>query len=266
MDEKCRKTFDLQNEAILYSETNRDLLVFSYEINYGGVRRFMSSSAKEFWSFYKDMAENKRFHYEVIVKSKPCKLYFDLEYFLKYNTAVNGHQMTLDFIDFVNRKLREVFSKDVSKEDVVILESSSDAKFSIHLIYKKVIFSNNDQMGQFVKKILSCEKFSVFNKSGESISFVDQNVYTSNRNFRLIFSSKLGKCRPLQISKIDLSYSCLEDIFCSSLITNVDTTRDDLEILKYNEDKEVSAACEKVEECLSNSLLDMHGRSRIFYQ
>ena len=270
MEEKCRKTFYSQNEAILCSETNCDFLVFSFEINHGGVRRFMSSSALEFWSFYKDMEENKRFHYEVIVKLKPCKLYFDIEYILMYNTVINGHEKTLDFIDFVNRKLKELFSEDVSKEDVVILESSSDSKFSIHLIYKEIIFSNNNQMGQFVKKILSsaseedCEKFSVSNKDGERISFVDQNVYTSNRNFRLLFSSKLGKCRPFKISKIDLSTktkpdSCLEDIFFSTLITNVDTNN--LEILNFSEDKEVevSAACdgEKVLKCPSSSQLDV---------
>ena len=153
MERKCRKTFDSQNEAILHSQTNCDFLVFSYEINYGGCRRFMSSSALEFWSFYKDMEESKRFHYEVIVKLKPCKLYFDIEYVLTYNPLINGHQMTIDFIDFVNSKLKELFCKDISKEDVVILESSSALKFSIHLIFSKVIFSNNNQMGQFVEKI-----------------------------------------------------------------------------------------------------------------
>ena len=265
MERKCRKTFDSQNEAILHSQTNCDFLVFSYEINYGGCRRFMSSSALEFWSFYKDMEESKRFHYEVIVKLKPCKLYFDIEYVLTYNPLINGHQMTIDFIDFVNSKLKELFCKDISKEDVVILESSSALKFSIHLIFSKVIFSNNNQMGQFVKKILSSEdayeKFSVSNKAGDSISFVDMTVYTSNRNFRLLYSSKLGKRRPFLISQIDVSIkpdSCPEDIFCSTLVTNVDVTSENIEILSYSDDsgdKEVSTACisEEVEKCPSKS-------------
>ena len=98
--------------------------------------------------------DNKHF-YEVIPRHKPCKLYFDLEFEKIYNGGKEGHHMTESLIILVNKKLQEKYSCSSFREDVLVLESSNERKFSIHLIFTKSNFANNEACGLFVKDLMS---------------------------------------------------------------------------------------------------------------
>ena len=147
--------------------------------------------------------------------------------------------MTERLITLVNKHLQDHFKCNSFTEDVLILESSNEKKFSIHLIFDKAIFQSNEDCGAFVKtftKLLCIEDktyLTVKNSDSEEINFIDLSVYSKNRNFRLFMSRKYGKQSPLEVSPIDMmSMTFLENnnfvpssefeksVFFKSLITN----------------------------------------------
>ena len=222
--------FKKQNEAIEFSKSSPDFLVFSKEISVRGTRIFFVSTVHQMWSWY--AKTNLRKHYEVI-SSRPSKLYFDLDYKICDNTDKSGSDMTVALIKRVNIVLKEDFNIQNEYQDVLVLESSNLKKFSIHLVFTKVHFENNVLMQDFIKllesKFTKEEKQLFQVKSKEQVSsFIDRRVYTQNRNFRMYLSEKYGKSNPLIVSKLDTSvkeFSLVEEIefevFKSSLITLV---------------------------------------------
>ena len=233
------KSFYRQSHAVDFavktsSDTNKKF-VFSYEVNRGGCRKFLVTSVDYFWSFYKTLHKSKRHYYEVIQTSTKAKLYFDCEYDIESNQQLNGHNLTRKFISFVNQRLLHVHGIRNSFQDVLILESSSETKFSTHIIFTQVYFENNLICGLFVKNLLRTlteeEKnvLEVVSYRGRKSTFVDSGVYTRFRNLRLFLSKKLGKQTHFDISRIDtfskkISYQERSEgidfvIFKSSLVT-----------------------------------------------
>ena len=236
-----KKEFPKQDSALQYAALDGDLSVFSWEIGKGGERKFLVCSKETFWNFYKNL--ERKHYYEVIPSTKPCKLYFDLEFLTEHNPEKDGYKMTESLVSMVNSKLKEEFSCGSFIEDVLILESSTATKFSVHLIFQKAIFPNNVDCGVFVKHFLwslaeeERKMFQVKEQEGSLTQFIDLSVYTRNRNFRLYLSTKLGKRAQFSVSAIDVSSAVLMEeyseksaddlewrIFCNSLISNVDQT------------------------------------------
>ena len=230
-----RKHFAKQEDAIRYSLLDEDYLVFAWELGRGGERKFLVCTKEVLWHFYKHL-DQKHF-YEVIPEHKPCKLYFDLEFLTKSNPDKNGYEMTEALIVLINKELVDKFNCLSHTEDVIILDSSHEKKFSVHLIFCKAVFHSNEHCGYFVRKFLSSissserKCFEVQKDDETSTSFIDCSVYSRNRNFRLFLSRKFGKTTSLTVSPIDLfSLSALENncqdldqyIFMNSLITNID--------------------------------------------
>merc|ERR1719424_1422833 len=77
---------------------------------------------------------------------------------------------------------KEGFAYDESL--MIFLESSTDAKFSFHVIGKWIAFRNNFQAGQFVER---------------AVPVVDTSVYSRNRCFRVLRQSKFGKSATLEL-------------------------------------------------------------------
>lgn len=134
--------------------------------------------------------------YEVIRENHACRLYFDLEYLQKWNTDKNANQMVQTLIDMV----AQVSGKNIRRDSVVELDSTSERKFSRHVIFRQVLFCDNEQMGCFVRdvveRIIENDENMMMVKKGEAcekVPYVDLGVYTKNRCFRLIASSKFGK-------------------------------------------------------------------------
>ena len=208
-------------------------LVFAYEIDSMRKRRYQVTNLSKFWPNYYLNTSKK--YYEVIPANEPCKLYFDLEFQKAENIGKNGDEMTLTLINATNSLLEKLFQHKNSQKNILILDSSTDSKFSKHLIFTKTVFEDNKACGHFVNILqqeLSEEEMSMMlvrNKESE-VSFVDSKVYNSNQNFRLYLSSKFGKNNPLVVSNIDTSCRHLSNldapdrsyqIFLMSLISYV---------------------------------------------
>ncbi|XP_015448351.1 DNA-directed primase/polymerase protein isoform X4 [Pteropus alecto] len=196
------KLFHRQTEAFNFVKNcKEDVHVFALEYKVGdGQRIYLVTTYVQFWFYYKSR-KNLLHCYEVIPENAVCKLYFDLEFNKLANPEADGKMMVALLIEHVCKALQELYRVNCSAEDVFNLDSSTDEKFSRHLIFQlhDVAFKDNIHVG----------------------------VYTRNRNFRLYKSSKIGKPVALEVAednKFSLTQSDISEenqYFLSSLISNV---------------------------------------------
>ncbi|XP_052205564.1 uncharacterized protein LOC127810238 isoform X2 [Diospyros lotus] len=252
--EKVWATFPKQDEAIKYAREHGNVHVFSYQDHMNGQRRFLVSTYGQFWQRYKNMNPKFRHHYEVIQEGLPCHLYFDLEFNKRDNIEKNGDEMVDLLISVVFDALFEKYSIEGDHGWIVELDSSTEEKFSRHLIIriKKTAFKDNTHAGAFVAEICSriisgresdgkLEKLFVLKDSGSTGNpchlFVDTAVYSRNRCFRLPLSSKAGKTSVLlPTGRFKCKNMSEEDVFLASLICNMDVDCEKLLTCKMDVD------------------------------
>ncbi|KGL98656.1 Coiled-coil domain-containing protein 111, partial [Charadrius vociferus] len=153
------KLFCRQAEAFNYVKTcKEDVRVFALEKSTQSGRRFyLVTTYKELWFYYTKGYKTSLMHcYEVIPEKDACKLYFDLEFYRPANPGVDGKSMVAKLIELVSQKLKEIYDVNCSAKDVLNLDSSTDEKFSRHLIFlpQKTVFKDNSHVGNFVRTIL----------------------------------------------------------------------------------------------------------------
>ncbi|KAL7254166.1 hypothetical protein ACSBR1_008546 [Camellia fascicularis] len=252
--EQVWATFPRQDEAIEYAKEHAHVYVFSYQDHMNGQRRFLVSTYEEFWRRYKNMNPRFRHHYEVIQEGLPCHLYFDLEFNKRDNAEKNGDEMVDLLISVVFDVLFDKYSIQGEHDWIVELDSSTEEKFSRHLIIRlqKTAFKDNSHAGAFVAEVCSricsaresdgrLEKLLVSKDSGSAGSpcqlFVDTAVYSRNRCFRLPLSSKAGKNSILlPTGRFKCKNMSEEDVFMASLICNMDVDCEKLLICKMDLD------------------------------
>ncbi|XP_054539498.1 DNA-directed primase/polymerase protein isoform X5 [Pan troglodytes] len=197
------RLFHRQAQAFNFVKSCReDVHVFALECKVGdGQRIYLVTTYAEFWFYYKSR-KNLLHCYEVIPENAVCKLYFDLEFNKPANPGADGKKMVALLIQYVRKALQELYGVNCSAEDVLNLHSSTDEKFSRHLIFQlhDVAFKDNIHVG----------------------------VYTRNRNFRLYKSSKIGKRVALEVTEDNRFFPTQsKDVsdeyqyFLSSLVSNV---------------------------------------------
>jgi hypothetical protein len=194
------------------------------------------------------IAPSNRHFYEVIPINQCCSLYFDLEFLKAYNPNANGTEMVAVFKDFVKDRIFKLFNIHMPMDCVYDLESTSDSKFSRHLIWKipSCAFENNIHVGVFahdtvteIANIILVDPDSplcclfVNDSEYKRVPFVDLAVYTKNRNFRILGSSKIAKNIPLvDIRGVDLDF----ETFCNTLV--IDEVTQATTILKLAKNSE----------------------------
>ena len=226
------KLFYTLEEAIIFSKSDIEMAIFSKEHGLGGKRHFLVGTREEFWRNYKNQSCKK--HYEVILSGIACKLFFDLEFDRLLNDTVNGFIMTKTLICLVIKHMMENYGINICLEDVCVLDSSTEKKFSAHVIFSKCVFFDIETCGQFVNHLIfnldskQERSFTIVDQYKQEGIFVDQTVYTKNRNFRLFLSSKFGKNNPLEAQSIshfmegeNRKLCCEKTVFFQSLITNI---------------------------------------------
>ncbi|XP_053515879.1 DNA-directed primase/polymerase protein isoform X1 [Artibeus jamaicensis] len=151
------KLFPRQAQAFNFVKScKEDVHVFALEHEVGeGQRVYLVTTYVEFWFYYKSR-KNLLHCYEVIPENAVCKLYFDLEFNKVANPGADGKKMVALLIEYVCKALQELYRVNCSAEDVLNLDSSTDAKFSRHLIFqlRDVAFKDNIHVGNFVRTIL----------------------------------------------------------------------------------------------------------------
>lgn len=153
------RLFPRQSDALSFAKCSKeDVHVFALEKDHAktGQRIFLVTSYTELWHYYKTYRHSLMHCYEVIPEGAVCKLYFDLEFHKPSNRGRDGRQMVLSLIQFVCGKLEEVYGVKCSAENVLNLDSSTEEKFSRHLIFllPNAAFKDNIHVGHFIHKIL----------------------------------------------------------------------------------------------------------------
>ncbi|NXG57043.1 PRIPO protein, partial [Hemiprocne comata] len=153
------KIFYRQAEALDYVKTcKEDVHVFALEKSTQSRQRFyLVTTYKELWFYYTKGYKTSLMHcYEVIPEKDACKLYFDLEFYKPANPGADGKSMVAKLIELVSQKLKEFYDVTCAAKDVLNLDSSTDEKFSRHLIFlpQKTVFKDNIHVGNFVRTIL----------------------------------------------------------------------------------------------------------------
>ncbi|KAF3335584.1 DNA-directed primase/polymerase protein [Carex littledalei] len=247
-------TFPRQEEAIRFCNTHAEAYVFSYQDHFTGQRRFLVSTHDEFWRRYQNMDPKLRHHYEVIQEGLPCHLYFDLEFEKEVNTNKKEDDMVDILLSVVFDLLLEKYSMQGNEDWVIELDSSTNRKFSRHLIIRipKIAFKDNLHVGAFVSEV--CSRISgmrevepklnqLFIKKESGIAndidhlFLDSAVYSRNRCFRLSYSSKAGKSAFLvPTGRFRCRNLSEKEVFMDSLICKIDGDCEKLLICKLDLD------------------------------
>ena len=248
-EENSMKLFLTQNAAIEYEQSKEGQITFSFEVSAYGGRQFLVASFEDFIQFY--MTQKVKNIYEVITEQKRVKLFMDLEFLRTLNPCLDGNSLVKRLSGLVFEKLNSDYGIQVSMNDCLCLDASDSRKFSVHLIFFTVTFETIFDCGTFVKELLTkmkTEDKTNFNvqaattKKGAFVqkSFVDQLIYTRNRQFRCFLSSKFQQDRPLVLSSLDISSSdisgdeglSLRQILRRSLITVLEENYHTIEVKK----------------------------------
>ncbi|CAN8003793.1 unnamed protein product [Ixodes hexagonus] len=251
------KVFPVQSEALsLVRKMPWDVRVFSFELkdkDATGKRGFLVTHPLHLWKVLKMRRPSDRCMYEVIAEDAPCKLYLDLEFETEANPGRDGAAMVKELIDVVCREWQTVFGAACQPKDVLWLDSSTEKKFSSHLVFQRMqLFHDNREAGTFVRLICeklrsrasleaaqSCGSPFVTSRHGETVLFIDEGVYTRNRNFRLFQCTKLRKNVPLVVSENDEYVRSLgadydeQNIFLDSLVTWCPPTEEPDRLLQF---------------------------------
>ena len=234
-ERKVWKHFHRQKEALecCRNVSEKAVCLFAVE-KLDGKRRYLVTTRKQFWEKYQSLKQTRRYFYEVIPENTPCRLYFDIEFKHQFNQSLNGDVVIKTFIAYVCHCIYQEFKISCNDSNIINLTSSTEQKFSRHLIFHHpdLLFCDNIQCGEFVKEIcFSLRSFlmtglhnkylpldnkenqvpeistndlndiMIYNEKNEKMFLCDLCVYTKNRNFRLYKSSKVSKNVPLLISK-----------------------------------------------------------------
>ena len=230
-ERKVWKQFYRQQEALEYCKSVRERAACLFAVEKSdGKRGYLVTTRKQFWEKYQTLNEKRRHFYEVIPENTPCRLYFDIEFKHQFNQTLDGGEVLITFIAFVCHCIYQEFQIRCDENNVINLMSSTEQKFSRHLIFHHpdLLFEDNIQCGEFVKEIcFSLRSFlmtglhnkylpmngtnleistndlndiMIYNEKNEKMFLCDLCVYTKNRNFRIFKSSKVSKNVPLIIS------------------------------------------------------------------
>jgi len=194
--------------------------IFAEEYSKSGARHFYVHTYAGFALRYASLAPGTPHYHEVVQEGRPCWLYFDLD--LPQSKDCKSHadhdSVLASFKEALGKFCRHELSMELDESAMVILDSSTPKKLSKHVIVRQpgLAFSSNRQLewlvGRFVEyaKRRSYEDKSCHDmffdtpadasgSAASSASIIDSAVYTKNRCFRMLFSSKYGKTATFQL-------------------------------------------------------------------
>lgn len=180
-----------------------------------------------FLASYQRLTDKSR--YEIIREGRPMKLYMDLD--AKYSKGYTTEQVAQAYehvVAVTKNVVHELFGVGM---DYFVMDSSSAEKFSKHLIFDLWLTNVNVCKELVLRHIVP--------RLDPALDIMlDKNVYTKNRNFRLLYSHKVGSERVLLPDDRNPEYN--EESMIKSLITCYIPNDPSHPFYKYVSDKPVS--------------------------
>jgi len=135
--------------------------IFSVEKSSTGKRKYIVSNLGRFLQYYwRDKDPRSRHYYELIREGTPARLYFDLEFCKKANphiTISQSETLMTEFIQELSTEFHLIFGIQIDRSCIVDLDSSTEKKFSRHLIIhlpNGELFADACAAGVFVKRFI----------------------------------------------------------------------------------------------------------------
>ncbi|KAL7515657.1 hypothetical protein ACHAXN_013182 [Cyclotella atomus] len=198
--------------------------LFALETSGTGKRRYISSHLGRFMDHYWRKCDvYNRHYYELIRESTPCRLYFDLEFSKSANVDITpeiAECILTELFEEIQIQFKTLYGTTIQRQNLVDLDSSTSKKFSRHWIFhlpNGELFGDARAAGAFVKLLVARleeekESGELESKGHENLAkyllvnaessndddikltrFIDMGVYTRNRLFRILGSTKFGK-------------------------------------------------------------------------
>jgi hypothetical protein len=138
------------------------LKIFSFETRETGRRQFAAATIQGFLDRVKATPMKDRHFYELIGEGTMVRLYFDLEFKFADNPGRSqnsgaGEDMVEILIQAANAKIQQDFGSIVERSNWVELDSSTDSKFSRHLVLhlpNNALFKDNIDVGWWVQELV----------------------------------------------------------------------------------------------------------------
>lgn len=200
--------------------------IFAEETSTTGKRRYIVGHLGRFLQHYwRERDPRSRHCYELIREGTPCRMYFDLEFCRISNPQICPSESEVLMTEFISELCFEfqlVHDISIDRSCIVDLDSTTEKKFSRHLIVhlpNQQLFADARSAGVFAKTFVerlahelstgtlsqrrqTLAKHLFVNQkpasnpnesSNKETCFVDLGVYTKNRLFRILGSTKFGK-------------------------------------------------------------------------
>lgn len=192
---------------------NLDVFFFKEDCNTASHKKtFQMDTLNEFCDIYNEMIKShycnlpqcKTPHiYELLRFKQPVSEYVDIDYTIDYHNEpdIDVNEKIDEMINIYLDIRNEIMPNIINKKDLIVLNSTTSSKISLHLINSRHYFSCNSYQGIYMKRIYKRldEEKSFFN--------IDNAVYNNNRCMRIIYSSKMGKTATLKIYKPHVYFS-----------------------------------------------------------
>ena len=229
-------------------------------------RRFVAASYPAFLRRYLSSiaaSTGGRHVYEVLRESRPCHAYFDVEFAKVANPNADGDALVDALVAALRAELAAVVGEGAAGATLVLeSDSSTPSKFSRHLLLRlpgKLAFRDNAAVGRLLGEALSRDgaaarlrvrkaesggagaagatlsspfKVAPAVSRPQTLTWVaDTAVYTKNRHFRVLLSSKGGKNVDLEPTSryshapgapLSARETTRRDLVLLSLVANVD--------------------------------------------
>ena len=206
-------------------------ITIAEQISLGGARRFANMSQKDFIEWY--LSNIRKHFFEIITEDKTKKLFMDIDIARSETDIKNPGELVINLIKLSSATIYRLTNIEVSREDWLVLNSSSNTKASYHIILNHVHlrFMDIGKMRSLVEYLITSfenEVGSLDTKRNSNKKIVDLSCYSKNQNFRFMYSSKLGKPNTLELDDRDenlfrhiseTSNDITDEIFKASIIT-----------------------------------------------
>ena len=152
------------------------------------------------WESYIHAAYYKRYLYELILSDRPCKPYLDIEW---ESTDINKENCT-EFLHVISNDIIQIFNArynlKVTQKNILVSQCHRNNKISFHIVINLLL--NNQfiayKTNRAREKDSAWDLYRALLETNETLykGKIDESVYSLDREFRAIYSSKYGNLTP----------------------------------------------------------------------
>ncbi len=145
-------------------------------------------SSKRFHKYNLSLKPRRRNYYETVLKDIPQKARFDIDIKRNRVTSVDPIAVINDLI-YAIMDVAAFYDINITFDDILLYSSNGPEKYSYHLIIDHWYHDNHHEARAFYDLVIS----SMSNRYTE---YIDDSVYKSLQQFRIIENTKAGDNRP----------------------------------------------------------------------